>query len=204
MFEFLTPKFGDFFDLMKGISGFLQTYYELRGDLGFNDIGWKKFKSTSLNLNKLPAGRPEELVKQFAQDVTRGYSSLTAGDMVVFEYTSLKQVKKSYFALIVGTKYGNGVFWNNNTKHDLMSCFLVDSRTDLNILSAVANVLNSRKTRPKQKTYQELEDPKKNADIRKKSDVSQDGMQAILPTSEFRTFILNIGMETIYKLNLNG
>ena len=85
-----------------------------------------------------------------------------------------------------------------------MSCFLVDSRTDLNILSAVANVLNSRKTRPKQKTYQELEDPKKNADIRKKSDVSQDGMQAILPTSEFRTFILNIGMETIYKLNLNG
>jgi len=204
MFEFLTPKFGNLFDLRRGISDFLQTYYELRGDLGFNDIGWKKFKSTSLNLGKLPSGRPEELVKQFAQDVTRSYSALTAGDMVIFEYTSLKQVKKSYFALIVGTKYGNGVFWNNNTQHDLMSCFLVDWGTDLNILSAVANVLNSRKTKPTQKKYESLEDPKANADIRKKSNVSQEGMQAILPTTEFRTFILNIGMETIYKLNLNG
>jgi len=147
MFEFLTLKFGDFFRIKEGISTFLQNYYDVREDDNKNDSSWRAFKQDTKDLQLSIPARSNALIKLFSEDVARSYSTLTAGNMVIFEYTSLKFVKKAYFAIIVATKHGNGVYGNVNTKNDLMSCFLIDSGTDLNTMASVVNVLHSAETR---------------------------------------------------------
>jgi len=205
MFEFLTPKFGDFFRIKEGISSFLQSYYDVREGERKNDSSWQSFKQDTDDLQLSIPDRSNALIKLFSEDVARSYSTLTAGNMVIFEYTSLKFVKKAYFAIIVATKQGNGVYGNVNTKNDLMSCFLIDSGTDLNTMASVVNVLHSAETRRQERTYQSLENSMSNRDVRKDAgNISKEGMQALFPTTEFRTFRLNLGMETIYKLNLDG
>jgi len=204
MFEFLTPNFGDFLNLKDALATFLQSYYEVREEEGNNDTSWNTFKKDTREMDLKVKSRTEDLIKLYTEDVARSYGFLTAGNMVIFEYTSLKLIKKAYFAIIVGTKYGNGVYGNTNTGNDLMSCFLIDSGTDLNTMASVVNVLHSAETRQKEKKYQNLEDPKGNRKIRDTAEVSKDGMTALFPTTEFRTFRLNLGMQTIYKLNLNG
>ena len=204
MFEFLTQQFRDFFDIKGAISTFLQRYYEIRESEGVIDGSWETFRKQSRDMNIPVAERIEDLVKLYSEDVARSYSTLTAGNLVVFEYTSLKLVKKAYFALIVGTKYGNGVYGNVNTKNDLMSCFLIDSGTDLNTLASVVNVLNSAAARRRERKYQSLSNSKANRDLRNDAGVSKEGMAALFPSTEFRTFRLNTGMQSIYKLNLDG
>tara|TARA_A100001515_G_scaffold73291_1_gene58242 strand:- start:3794 stop:4408 length:615 start_codon:yes stop_codon:yes gene_type:complete len=204
MFEFLTQQFRDFFDIKGAISTFLQRYYEIRESEGVIDGSWETFRKQSRDMNIPVAERVEDLVKLYSEDVARSYSTLTAGNLVVFEYTSLKLVKKAYFALIVGTKYGNGVYGNVNTKNDLMSCFLIDSGTDLNTLASVVNVLHSAEAKRRERKYQSLSNPKANRDLRNDAGVSKEGMTALFPTTEFRTFRLNTGMQSIYKLNLDG
>ena len=204
MFEFLTQQFRDFFDIKGAISTFLQRYYEIRESEGVIDGSWETFRKQSRDMNIPVAERIEDLVKLYSEDVARSYSTLTAGHLVVFEYTSLKLVKKAYFALIVGTKYGNGVYGNVNTKNDLMSCFLIDSGTDLNTLASVVNVLHSAEARRRERKYQSLSNSKANRDLRNDAGVSKEGMAALFPSTEFRTFRLNTGMQSIYKLNLDG
>ena len=204
MFEFLTQQFRDFFDIKGAISTFLQRYYEIREAEGVIDGSWETFRKQSRDMNIPVAERIEDLVKLYSEDVARSYSTLTAGNLVVFEYTSLKLVKKAYFALIVGTKYGNGVYGNVNTKNDLMSCFLIDSGTDLNTLASVVNVLHSAEARRRERKYQSLSNSKANRDLRNDAGVSKEGMAALFPSTEFRTFRLNTGMQSIYKLNLDG
>ena len=204
MFEFLTQQFRDFFDIKGAISTFLQRYYEIRESEGVIDGSWETFRKQSRDMNIPVAERIEDLVKLYSEDVARSYSTLTAGNLVVFEYTSLKLVKKAYFALIVGTKYGNGVYGNVNTKNDLMSCFLIDSGTDLNTLASVVNVLHSAEARRRERKYQSLSNSKANRDLRNDAGVSKEGMAALFPSTEFRTFRLNTGMQSIYKLNLEG
>ena len=204
MFEFLTQQFRDFFDIKGAISTFLQRYYEIRESEGVIDGSWETFRKQSRDMNIPVAERIEDLVKLYSEDVARSYSTLTAGNLVVFEYTSLKLVKKAYFALIVGTKYGNGVYGNVNTKNDLMSCFLIDSGTDLNTLASVVNVLHSAEARRRERKYQSLRNSKANRDLRNDAGVSKEGMAALFPSTEFRTFRLNTGMQSIYKLNLDG
>lgn len=202
MFEFLTPKFGDFFDRKAGASQFLLNYYELREQQEIEDPGWKEFKRESLQQNLLPNQRPEDLVRKFARDSQRSFSSFVAGDIVLFEYNTLKDDKNSYFVLVVGTSKGNGVFFNSNTKNELMSCFLIDDATDLNTLAAVVDVLHSE-AKPDRKDYSSTQGKKNTQALAKKSNVSQAGVQTIFPKNKYRTFRLN-GMETVYKLNLNG
>ena len=204
MFEFLTQQFRDFFDIKGAISTFLQRYYEIRESEGVIDGSWETFRKQSRDMNIPVAERIEDLVKLYSEDVARSYSTLTAGNLVVFEYTSLKLVKKAYFALIVGTKYGNGVYGNVNTKNDLMSCFLIDSGTDLNTLASVVNVLHSAEARRRERKYQSLSNSKANRDLRNDAGVSKEGMAPLFPSTEFRTFRLNTGMQSIYKLNLDG
>ena len=204
MFEFLTQQFRDFFDIKGAISTFLQRYYEIRESEGVIDGSWETFRKQSRDMNIPVAERIEDLVKLYSEDVARSYSTLTAGNLVVFEYTSLKLVKKAYYALIVGTKYGNGVYGNVNTKNDLMSCFLIDSGTDLNTLASVVNVLHSAEARRRERKYQSLSNSKANRDLRNDAGVSKEGMAALFPSTEFRTFRLNTGMQSIYKLNLDG
>ena len=174
MFEFLTQQFRDFFDIKGAISTFLQRYYEIRESEGVIDGSWETFRKQSRDMNIPVAERIEDLVKLYSEDVARSYSTLTAGNLVVFEYTSLKLVKKAYFALIVGTKYGNGVYGNVNTKNDLMSCFLIDSGTDLNTLASVVNVLHSAEARRRERKYQSLSNSKANRDLRNDAGVSKE------------------------------
>ena len=91
-------------------------------------------------------------MRKFARDSQRSFSSFVAGDIVLFEYNTLKDDKNSYFVLVVGTSKGNGVFFNSNTKNELMSCFLIDDATDLNTLAAVVDVLHSE-AKPDRKDY---------------------------------------------------
>ena len=41
-------------------------------------------------------------------------------------------------------------------------------------------------------------------DLRKKAGISKEGLQALFPSSDFRTFILNTNMIRIYRINLDG
>tara|TARA_R100001086_G_C11820507_1_gene253972 strand:+ start:53 stop:667 length:615 start_codon:yes stop_codon:yes gene_type:complete len=204
MFEFLKQKSAIFFDIKGALANFVKQYYTQRVEEGYIDPSWQEFSKNTEELGIHPDARLEDLIKLYTEDATRSYSALTAGNLVIFEYTSLKNIKKAYFAFIVGTKHGNGVYGNVNTKNTLMSCFLIDSGTDLNTLAAVTNVLHDIHSRKKDKTYQALENQVMNRGVREKAGVSKEGMQAIFPTTEFRTFRLNLGMETIYKVNLDG
>ena len=76
-----------------------------------------------------------------------------------------------------------------------MSCFLIDDATDLNTLAAVVDVLLQKKLDSLWKSYKPLV---------KNENISESGMAALFPTSEFRTFLVNIGMKTLYKVNFNG
>jgi len=205
MFEFLTPNFGDFFRIKDALASFLQSYYSIRENEGEEDFSWQSFKEDTVGLESSISERAEDLIRLYARDASKSYSTLTAGNLVVFSYTSLKYIKKAYFAIIVATKNGNGVYGNINTKNDLMSCFLIDSGTDLNTMASVVNVLHSMETRKQERAYQSLENEKSNRDVRKDAgNISPEGMQALFPTTEFRTFRLNLGMHSLYKLNLDG
>ena len=158
------------------------------------------------------AQRQQELLALYAQDVTKSYGSLQAGSMVAFDYVSLRGVRKSYVATIVSAYGGNGVIGNTKTKHDLLTCFLIDSGTNLDILAPVMNVIHEQSKDKKDSQYSTLNANSPNRidiniqkkDLRKKAGISKEGLQALFPSSDFRTFILNTNMIRIYRINLDG
>ena len=84
--------------------------------------------------------------------------------------------------MIVGKK-ASGVWSSKN--HTLISAFLIDESTDLNTLAIVALEKNKE------------EDPRK-------KNLSTAGLQGIFTMANFRSFTLDIGMGSMYKVNLDG
>ena len=117
-----------------------------------------------------------------------------------------------YVATIVSAYGGNGVIGNTKTKHDLLTCFLIDSGTNLDILAPVMNVIHEQSKDKKDSQYSTLNANSPNRidiniqkkDLRKKAGISKEGLQALFPSSDFRTFILNTNMIRIYRINLDG
>tara|TARA_R110000796_G_scaffold218733_2_gene334675 strand:- start:2918 stop:3562 length:645 start_codon:yes stop_codon:yes gene_type:complete len=214
MVGFLAQQNKKSFSLKGVLGGFLERYYSTRRELGDKDESWLNFKEDTSDMELEVSDRYSDLTALYSQDVTRSYTVLTAGNMVAFDYISLKGVRKSYIATIVAAYGSNGVFGKISTKHDLLTCFLIDSGTDLDILAPVMNVIQEKLRKQKSKTYKTLSSTSKSRDrininiqkkeLREKADVSKDGMKALFPSSEFRTFILNTNMIRIYRINLNG
>ena len=214
MLGFLAQKNRKFMPLKGLLGGFLDRYYSLREELGEDDESWAAFQEDTRAMDLEVNNRHEDLIAQYSQDVTKSYSALKAGNLVAFDYQSLKGVRKSYLATIVAAYGGNGVYGNLNTKHDLLTCFLIDSGTDLDILAPVMNVIHEDFVKQKARTYKTLSSTSRSRDrininiqkkeLREKSGVSKKGLQSLFPSYEFRTFILNTNMIRIYRINLDG
>ena len=202
MFELLRPKFGDFINLKTTLAAFLDAYYGFREDEGIMDESYQQFKESSRELNRAALDRSKDLIQLYSEDAPRSYSTFKSGNMVAFEYTRKRDGNKhSYF---VGTKLGNGMHYNVNTKNDLLTCFSIDSGTNLNILARVVEVLQEKKSSRWDRKYKNIEDDKMNREIRKDAEVSKEGLARLFPTTKFRTFIINTNMENVYRLNLDG
>ena len=104
---------------------------------------------------------------------------------------------------------------NLNTKNTLMSCFVINQDTDLNTLAAVIDVLLDRKLDQIWKEYEpltndnELDNEVQNRVNQKREKkklprLDEGGMRRLFPTTDFRTFTLNKGMKTMYKVNIHG
>ena len=194
MFKTLLQQNLKKFDIRGTVSNLVRKYYEQREQEGKVDGIWQEFrkKSRELELN------------------VKSYSQLTPGTIVIFNYVSLKGVNKAYMAVVVGARGGQGVYNNTHKKtkvtNTLMSCFLIDDATDLNTLAAVVDVLLQKKLDSLWKSYKPLVKNENIEDdvVRQKANISESGMAALFPTSEFRTFLVNIGMKTLYKVNFNG
>ena len=212
MLGLLAQQNQKFSTLKPIIGGFLERYYSMREGLGEVDESWEAFKSDTVEMGSTVPERIEDLVSLYSQDITRSYGSLQAGSMVAFDYISLKGIRKSYIATIVSAYGGNGVISNIKTKHDLLTCFLIDSGTNLDILAPVMNVIHEERINKKDSQYSTLNANSPNRidiniqkkDLREKAGISKEGLQALFPSSEFRTFILNTNMIRIYRINLDG
>jgi len=204
MANFLTQKNDKSFDIHSAVAEFTQGYYSHRAQMGKTDDAWQEILDQNYPNRDVANVDEDDLVEKFSQDIVRGYSTLTAGNVVAFTYTSLKGVTKSYFAVIVATARGNGQYGNIKTKNTLMTCFLVNSSTNLNTLGIVMDVIQSQKIKQRRKSYMGLVDEKKNRALRKATGVSIEGMAALFSKSEFRTFCTNVGMRSVYKVNLDG
>ena len=212
MLGLLAQQNQKFSTLKPIIGGFLERYYSMREGLGEVDQSWEAFKADTVEMGSTVPERIEDLVSLYSQDITRSYGSLQAGSMVAFDYISLKGIRKSYIATIVSAYGGNGVISNIKTKHDLLTCFLIDSGTNLDILAPVMNVIHEERINKKDSQYSTLNANSPNRidiniqkkDLREKAGISKEGLQALFPSSEFRTFILNTNMIRIYRINLDG
>jgi hypothetical protein len=214
MLGFLTQQNQKFSNLKPILGGFLDRYYSMREGLGEVDASWESFKADTAEMGSTVPERIEDLVSLYSQDITRSYGSLQAGSMVAFDYISLKGIRKSYIATVVSAYGGNGVIGNTNTKHDLLTCFLIDSGTNLDILAPVMNVIHEGYSKKKDSQYRTLSANSKSndrininiqkKDLREKAGISKEGLQALFPSSDFRTFILNTNMIRIYRINLDG
>ena len=211
MLGLLAQQNQKFSTLKPIIGGFLERYYSMREGLGEVDQSWEAFKADTAEMGSTVPERIEDLVSLYSQDITRSYGSLQAGSMVAFDYISLKGIRKSYIATIVSAYGGNGVISNIKTKHDLLTCFLIDSGTNLDILAPVMNVIHEERINKKDSQYSTLNANSPNRidiniqkkDLREKAGISKEGLQALFPSSEFRTFILNTNMIRIYRINLD-
>jgi hypothetical protein len=212
MLGLLAQQNQNFLNLKPTLGGFLERYYSMREGLGDVDESWMAFKADTAEMGATVPERIEDLVSLYSQDISRSYGFLKAGSMVAFDYVSLKGIRKSYIATVVSAYGGNGVIGNINTKHDLLTCFLIDSGTNLDILAPVMNVIHEENKDKKDSQYSTLNANSPNRidiniqkkDLRKKAGISKEGLQALFPSSEFRTFILNTNMIRIYRINLDG
>tara|TARA_R110000824_G_scaffold161134_3_gene336301 strand:+ start:10054 stop:10668 length:615 start_codon:yes stop_codon:yes gene_type:complete len=204
MFGIFQQKNRKFFNVRRAIASLVEAYYRNKED---SDI-WEEFSKNSTEQNVSAKKRSDDLIKLFTQDIQKSYSVLVPGKFVAFNYTSLKGANKSYLTLIIGTKRGKGVYYNTKTKHTLMSCFLVNQSTNLNTLALVADVLRENIMSDDKKTYSSLTKDRESTtygpfgDVRERSGVSKPGMKALFPTSEFRTFILETGMQSMYEVTI--
>lgn len=204
MINFLTPKSDKNFDIKESMAGFVKSYYDHRKTIGKVDDSWQETLDNNSNIGSSNAIDEDEIIQKFTQDIVRSYSTLTAGNVIAFTYTSLKGIKKSYFAVIVATKRGNGQYSNIKTKHTLMTSFLIDSGTDLNTLGIVMDVIHSNKIKQKRKSYMGLVKEKQNRALRRATGISKEGLSALFSKAKFRTFCIDVGMQSVYKVDLDG
>jgi len=197
MFSIFQQKNRKTFDVRSTIARLVELYYDYRADSKM----WQNFSLRAANMELSIEKREETLLKQFTQDIQKSYSKLVSGKFVAFSYNRLDGISKTYLAMIVGTKRGNGVYYNRNTKNTLMSCFLVTSSTNLNTLAVVATVLKENEMSNTNKTFSNLTKTTNNT-LEERSGVSQQGLQALFPTNEFRTFRLETGMKNMYEVTI--
>ena len=205
MFSIFQQKNREIFDVRNAIANLVESYYRLKERPGKI---WNEFSTRAERLGLDPERREEDLLKEFTQDIQRSYATLVSGKFVAFSYQALNGNSKSYLAMIVGTKRGNGVYYNANTKNTLMSCFLVTSTTNLNTLALVADVLRDRVMSNSNKTFSALTKDRNPVgygpfnNVEERSGVSKDGLKALFPTNEFRTFRLETGMKNMYEVTI--
>ena len=209
MFRNLLQQKRKKFDIRAAIADLVTKFYNQRGIEGKTDEIWRSFRKRATALELSVRKRNDYLIKSFVKDIQKSYTQLTPGTIVIFNYLSLKNERKAYMAVVVGARGGTGVYNNRNKKtketNTLMSCFLIDDATDLNTLAAVVDVLLDKKMDSLYKSYTPLTNSNEEDDlVRTKADISETGMAALFPKSEFRTFYINKGMGTLYKVNFNG
>lgn len=214
MFGNLLPKNRKKFDIRGAVTGVIRSFFGQREDEGKVDDIWREFKRRSTEADLSARRQNKDLIRTFTKDIQKSYSQLTAGTLVVFNYISLKGVDKAYFSVIVGAYGGNGVYNNRNKKtfetNTLMSCFLINDATNLNTLATVVNVLLEQRVDKMYKKYKPLTNTNEEDNFVEQQakeinkNIDENGMRALFPTTEFRTFLLNKGMKTMYKVDLNG
>ncbi len=181
MVQELRRKNPENFDIPDALGKFILNYDQLRSeDEGGIDDSFEEFVISHAEGGLLDAS--EDLVQTYTHDVARAYSQLTPGTVVVFNYLTAKGKRSAYMVMIVGKK-ASGVWSSKN--HTLISAFLIDESTDLNTLAIVALEKNKE------------EDPRK-------KNLSTAGLQGIFTMANFRSFTLDIGMGSMYKVNLDG
>jgi hypothetical protein len=214
MFGNLTQKNRKNFSIRDAVATVVRSFFTQRESEGSVDEIWTEFKKRSRTEGLSLKKQNKDLIRTFSKDIQRSYTQLTAGTLTVFNYTSLRGVNKSYFVLVVGAFGNNGVYNNTNKKtlrtNTLMSCFLINEATNLNTLATVVNVLLEQKIDKMWKKYKPLtNDNEQDNFIEQQAralnpDIDEDGLKALFPTTEFRTFRLNTGMKTMYKVDING
>ena len=214
MFGNLTQKNTKNFSILGAVIKVVRAFFGQREDEGSVDEVWKKFKQRSMVEDVPLKKQNKDLIRTFTKDIQKSHSQLTAGTLAVFNYTSLKGENKSYFVVVVGAFGNNGVYNNTNKKtrrtNTLMSCFLINDATNLNTLATVVNVLLEQKIDKMWKTYKPLTNDNEQDNFVEQQarainpEIDESGMKALFPTTEFRTFRLNTGMKTMYKVDING
>jgi len=207
MYEVLAHKISKNMKLKRLLSDFIQTFYSTKSDLGAGSQGWEQLMRDLWRFHDKGVERDEEVLNRYTQDLQKSPTVLTAGKFLVFNYTTAKGIDSSYFVMVVSAFGGHGVYSNSNTKNELLTCFLIDSATNLNTLGILANVLQES-VDPRVKTYNFLSNMKTSRSLfkrhNKKRGLSRDGLDTLFPKNKFRTFKLNIGMESIYEVETNG
>ena len=213
MFGNLLPKKLKNFNIRSAVASVVRNFYNQRQDDGMIDGVWKEFQKRSREEGISVERKQKDLIQTFTKDIQKSYSQLTPGSLVIFNYVSLKGIDKAYFVVVVGAYGGNGVYNNTNKKtqrtNTLMSCFLINDGTNLNTLATVVNVLVEQKVDKMWKKYKPLTNNNEQDDFVEQQAreinprISEGGVKALFPTTEFRTFRLNTGMKTMYKVNIN-
>jgi len=214
MFGNLLQKKLKNFNIRSAVARLVRNFFTQRQEEGAVDSVWLEFKKRSEAEGITAERKQKDLIQTFTKDIQKSYSQLTPGTLVVFNYVSLKGVDKSYFVVVIGAFGGNGVYNNTNKKthrtNTLMSCFLINEGTNLNTLATVVNVLVEQKVDKMWKKYKPLTNNNEQDDMVEQQareinpQIDEGGVKAIFPTTEFRTFRLNTGMKTMYKVNING
>ena len=207
MFEILSQKIAKNLQLKGLVSEFIETFYGVQKNLDTPSEKWEGLLKTISTLFGGSQERDEEILNQFTQDLQNSPTVLTAGKFLVFNYTTEKGVNKAYFVMVASAFGGRGVYSNANTNNELLTCFLIDAGTNLNTLAILGNVLDDR-VDPRARTYSFLSNMKTSRFLFKKHSkhrgLSRAGLQTLFPKNKFRTFKLNIGMESIYEIDTNG
>jgi hypothetical protein len=199
MTGFLQQKSEENFNIESAVAGLIRSYYGQRQDRGEIDDDWLEISEQDDDTDST-----DEIVQKFTQTVSKSPTNITAGSVLAFDYISLKGVRKSYFVVVVATKKGNGMYSNINTRRTLMTSFLIDSGTNLDTLAIVMDVINSEKIKNTRKSYKGLVNPYTNRALRRKTGISQEGMAALFSTTQFRTFAVDVGLTSVYRINLDG
>ena len=193
-------------NLKKIVADFIQKFYSTKSDLGGGSSSWDEIKKLLTAEDKSYIDRQEDILKRYTQDVQKSPTVMTAGKFFIFNYTTQKGTPGSYFVMVVGAFGGRGVYSNTNTHNELLTCFLIDSGTNLNTLSILGNILEES-IDPRVGTYNFLSNMSKSRVLFKKSKkrgLSRAGLNTLFPKSKFRTFKLNICMKSVYEVDVDG
>jgi len=203
----IAQKSKKYFDLLKIYADSIRAFYSQEDKSPETASIWSEFNKKAQE-NKWPLKvQQDELIEQFTQDIHRSFSTLYPGVLAIFEYTNKKGDTKSYFVVVVANSAGNGVYNNTHKRthetNTLMSCFLINSSTDLNTLASVVSILLEKRVNNQLKSYKAMTNLNKLDDqVAEEAEVSNAGMAALFPKAEYRTFYLNKGMHSLYRADL--